>query len=195
MIKPVVDPLLTLRACAKPGKRQVAESDAYTVSQIVLRAVPCLVRLLETPREDIREQAALSIWQLCLVDDTIKLAAAGEGAIGLLMQLLQNGTQASRESAASALACLLPYLMTSHRVGVQLTPEAAGHLVRVVGAATSAGEQATLRVVRLIHSIDTNRTALILGGAVPVLVRGITATAAGRERERPASHGTVLVLS
>jgi hypothetical protein len=97
----------------------------------------------------VADQAVLSLWQLCLVDDRIKAAAAGEGAIGLMMELLRTSElRSTKEAAACTLAVVLPYLLRRHRVAIQLTAPAAASLLDVVGDGHTTGQQVSSRRLR-----------------------------------------------
>jgi hypothetical protein len=183
---------------------EVAEGSADIVGQVVLRVVPALVALLESPatttasstttttttatttssgaeietvlrrrrvEEAVKEQATLSLWQLCLVDDAIKLAAAAEGAVGLLMEVVRSGSEAAVGNAAAALGVIVPFLVAEHKLGLHLTPSSARDLVKVLTmtSATRAVRLATLKVVSLVHALADNKHAFVRGGAAMAL--------------------------
>ncbi|KAK3241543.1 hypothetical protein CYMTET_48699, partial [Cymbomonas tetramitiformis] len=192
---PEVDRRLSLVADALLLLTRQTERDEYTaVGQVVLHLVPLLVAAVQQPHglaggdgeaggggggrtggdvERWRSAAARGLALLARPNEVIRLAAAGEGGVGALLQMLglEAADQGAKEHAAVALDSIVPYVVEAHGMDVAVTPITAQYLLGVAAAGTLNARLAALRTVHLIVWQGANQVALMQAGAARVLIR------------------------
>lgn len=140
-------------------------------------AIGPLIYVLETGSAEAKENSAATLFSLSVVEEN-KIRIGQSGAIRPLVELLGNGTPRGKKDAATALFNLSIFHENKARI---VQAGAVKYLVELMDPAAGMVDKA-VAVLANLATIPEGRSAIGLGGGVPVLVEVVElGSARGKE--------------